>query len=138
MNDKGKKPVTIERLMAKVKSYQRNADISMLERAFLVADEAHRGQTRVSGDAYIIHPLNVAAILTELHLDDVTIAAALLHDVVEDTIFTLAEMEDMFGPEVAMLIDGVTKLGRIQYKSKEEQQLETNRKMFLAMAKDIR
>ncbi len=138
MNDKGKKPVTIERLMAKVKSYQRNADISMLERAFLVADEAHRGQTRVSGDAYIIHPLNVAAILTELHLDDVTIAAALLHDVVEDTIFTLAEMEDMFGPEVAMLIDGVTKLGRIQYKSKEEQQLETYRKMFLAMAKDIR
>ena len=71
MNDKGKKPVTIERLMAKVKSYQRNADISMLERAFLVADEAHRGQTRVSGDAYIIHPLNVAAILTELHLDDI-------------------------------------------------------------------
>ncbi len=138
MNDKGRNPVTIKRIMAKVQSYQPKSDISMLERAFLVADEAHRGQTRVSGEPYISHPLQVANILTDMHLDDVTIAAALLHDVVEDTIFTLAEMEDMFGPEVAMLIDGVTKLGRIQYKSKEDQQLETYRKMFLAMAKDIR
>ena len=138
MNDKGRKPVTIKRIMTKVQNYQPKSDISMLERAFLVADEAHRGQTRVSGEPYISHPLQVANILTDLHLDDVTIAAALLHDVVEDTIFTLAEMEDMFGPEVAMLIDGVTKLGRIQYKSKEDQQLETYRKMFLAMAKDIR
>ena len=138
MNDKGRKPVTIDCILAKVQSYQPKSDINMLERAFVVADEAHRGQVRVSGEAYINHPLHVANILAEMHLDDVTIAAALLHDVVEDTIFTLAEMEDMFGPEVAMLIDGVTKLGRIQYKSKEDQQIETYRKMFLAMAKDIR
>ena len=121
-----------------VKSYQPKADFKLIERAYLVAAEGHQGQTRVSGEPYINHPLQVAEILAELHLDDETIAAAILHDVVEDTLFTLEEVEDMFGSEIAYLIDGVTKLGKIPFKSKEEQQLETYRKMFLAMAKDIR
>ena len=138
MNDKGKKPVTIDSILAAVKSYQPDADFETIERAYLVAVEGHRGQTRVSGEPYINHPLNVAAILTELQLDDMTIAAAILHDVVEDTIFTQDEIEDMFGAEIGLLIDGVTKLGKIPFKSKEEQQLETYRKMIIAMAKDIR
>ena len=138
MNDKGKKPVTIEGIIASVQEYQPQADIDLIQRAYELAESAHRGQTRVSGEAYIIHPLHVAQILTELHLDYETVSAALLHDVVEDTIYTNEQMQEMFGEEVAMLIDGVTKLGRIQYKSKEEVQLENYRKMFLAMAKDIR
>ena len=138
MNDKGKKPVTIKLLLDMVRSYQPKADFEMIERAYIVADEGHRGQKRISGEPYINHPLNVAEILAELHLDDETITAAILHDVVEDTLFTLEEVEDMFGSEIAYLIDGVTKLSRIPFMSKEEQQLETYRKMFLAMAKDIR
>ena len=138
MNDKGKKPVTIKSLLDMVRAYQPKADFDLIERAYLVASEGHQGQTRASGEAYINHPLHVAEILAELHLDDETIAAALLHDVVEDTLFTLEEVEDMFGSEIAYLIDGVTKLSQIPFMSKQEQQLETYRKMFLAMAKDIR
>lgn len=138
MNDKEKEPVTIQTILNTVKSYQDDADIEMIERAYLVANEGHQGQTRVSGEPYINHPLNVAAILTELQLDDKTIAAAILHDVVEDTLFTTEEIEDMFGDEIALLVDGVTKLGKIPFKSKEERQLETYRKMIIAMAKDIR
>lgn len=158
MNDKGKKPVTIESILAVVKSYQPDADFAMIERAYLVAKEGHKKQTRASGEPYINHPLNVAAILTELQLDDTTIAAAILHDVVEDTLFTLDEIQDMFGDEMALLIDGVTKISLInkkvslikknapekpkadaeRAKLKEEQTLETYRKMIIAMAKDIR
>ena len=138
MNDKEKEPVTIEMILDAVKSYSPKADLDLIRRAYELARKAHEGQTRVSGEAYIIHPLHVAQILTQLHLDDATISAALLHDVVEDTIYTNEQMKEMFGDEVAMLIDGVTKLGRLQYKSKEEAQLESYRKMFLAMAKDIR
>ena len=131
-------PVTIDMILEAVKSYQPNADTDLIRRAYELADAAHKGQKRVSGEDYIIHPLAVAKILTDLQIDDITISAAILHDVVEDTTHTLDEMRECFGDEVAMLIDGVTKLGRIQYKSKEEQQLESYRKMFLAMAKDIR
>ena len=138
MNDKEKEPVTIEMILDAVKSYSPKANLDLIRRAYELARKAHEGQTRVSGEAYIIHPLHVAQILTQLHLDDATISAALLHDVVEDTIYTNEQMKEMFGDEVAMLIDGVTKLGRLQYKSKEEAQLESYRKMFLAMAKDIR
>ena len=131
-------PVTIDMILEAVKSYQPNADADLIRRAYELADAAHKGQKRVSGEDYISHPLAVAKILTDLQIDDITISAAILHDVVEDTTHTLDEMRELFGDEVAMLIDGVTKLGRIQYKSKEEQQLESYRKMFLAMAKDIR
>ena len=131
-------PVTIDAILEAVKRYQPNADTDLIRRAYELADAAHKGQKRVSGEDYIIHPLAVAKILTDLQIDDITISAAILHDVVEDTTHTLDEMRECFGDEVAMLIDGVTKLGRIQYKSKEEQQLESYRKMFLAMAKDIR
>ena len=131
MNDKGKPPVTIKFLMDAVSSY-------LIERAYLVAREGHAGQTRASGEPYINHPLNVAAILAELQLDDTTIAAALLHDVVEDTLFTLDEIEDMFGSEIALLIDGVTKIGKIYFKSKEQQQIEAYRKLIIATAKDLR
>lgn len=138
MNDKDKEPVTIEGIIAAVKKYEPKANTRLIRRAYDLAKAAHKGQTRVSGEEYIIHPLHVAQILTELHIDDVTISAALLHDVVEDTIYTNEQIADMFGEEVAMIVDGVTKLGRIKYKSKEEVQLENYRKMFLAMAKDIR
>lgn len=138
MNDKDKAPVTIEGIIAAVKKYEPKANTRLIRRAYDLAKAAHKGQTRVSGEEYIIHPLHVAQILTELHIDDVTISAALLHDVVEDTIYTNEQIADIFGEEVAMIVDGVTKLGRIKYKSKEEVQLENYRKMFLAMAKDIR
>lgn len=138
MNDKDKEPVTIDTIIDNVRAYSPKANLDLIRMAYEIAQKAHQGQTRVSGEAYIIHPLHVAEILTELHLDDVTISAALLHDVVEDTTYTLDQMKELFGEEVAMLIDGVTKLGRLQYKSKEEAQLESYRKMFLAMAKDIR
>ena len=138
MNDKGKPPVTIKFLLDTVKSYQPDADLELIERAYLVAKEGHEGQVRASGEPYINHPLNVAAILAELQLDDKTIAAALLHDVVEDTLFTLEEMEDMFGEEIALLIDGVTKIGQIFFKTKEQQQIEAYRKLIIATAKDLR
>lgn len=110
----------------------------LVEKAYRFAEEAHRGQHRNSGEDYIQHPLEVAKILLELEMDEATIAAALLHDVVEDTKYTLTDIEREFGPQIALMVDGVTKLGRIEYKSKVEQQVENLRKMFLAMAKDIR
>ncbi len=138
MNDKGKPPVTIQSLIETVKSYMPDADIALIERAYLVAKEGHAGQTRASGEPYINHPLNVAAILAELQLDDKAIAAAILHDVVEDTIFTLDEIIDMFGDEIGLLIDGVTKIGQIYFKTKEQQQIEAYRKLIIATAKDLR
>jgi GTP pyrophosphokinase len=109
-----------------------------IERAFEVAKKAHQDQVRRSGDPYISHPLSVARILAGLGLDDVTIAAALLHDAVEDTDVTLADISKEFGPDVAAIVDGVTKLDRLQFDTKEAQQAATLRKMLVAMAKDIR
>ena len=131
-------PVTIDFILDIVRKAQPDADFDIIRRAYSLAEEAHNGQKRASGEDYIVHPLNVAAIIADLHMDEATISAALLHDVVEDTTFTLEQMAEMFTPEIAMLIDGVTKLGKIEYKSKEERQLESYRKLFLAMAKDIR
>ena len=138
MSDDVQRAVTIDMILEKVRSYQADADLEKIRKAYASAEKDHNGQVRISGEAYIIHPLNVAYILTGLHLDDETICAALLHDVVEDTCATLEEMESMFGKNVMELIDGVTKLGRIEYMSKEDVKLENYRKMFLAMAKDIR
>lgn len=135
--DKDVKQKLLE-LLNQMKSSQPEAPTDLVEKAFYVAYNAHQGQKRASGEEYIIHPLCVAKILADLQIDAVTICASLLHDVVEDTAVTLDEIEREFGNEVAFLVDGVTKLSRMEYKSKEEQQLENYRKMFLAMAKDIR
>ncbi|MGI6080218.1 MAG: RelA/SpoT family protein [Candidatus Avilachnospira sp.] len=127
-------------LKATIKKYHPSADLSMIEKAYEVAKEKHKDQKRRSGEPYIIHPLCVAIILADLEMDKETIAGALLHDVVEDTGMTLEEVEDQFGPEVALLVDGVTKLTNINWgdKDKIEIQAENLRKMFIAMAKDIR
>ncbi|MGL6015675.1 MAG: RelA/SpoT family protein, partial [Selenomonadaceae bacterium] len=130
--------VTIEEVIDAVIQYQPDAEVELIRQAYDLAHAAHAGQKRISGEEYIHHPLSVAKILADLQIDPLTISAALLHDVVEDTTYTIEQMRELFGEEVAMLIDGVTKLSRIEYKSKEEQQLENYRKMFLAMAKDIR
>ena len=114
------------------------ADAMLVERAYEVARDAHKDQVRRSGDPYIAHPLGVAMILADLGLDDVTLAAALLHDAVEDTSVTLEDLALEFGSEVAAIVDGVTKLDRLQFDSKEEQQAATMRKMLVAMAKDVR
>lgn len=125
-------------LMEKLQKSMSPDRVALVERAYNFAKEAHRGQHRNSGEDYIEHPVQVAIILSELEMDEVTLAAAFLHDVVEDTSYTLADIERLFGPEVALLVDGVTKLGKLAFKSKMEQQVENLRKMFLAMAKDIR
>ncbi len=126
-------------LIASVKKYHPSDDISLIEKAYRVASEAHEGQVRKSGESYIIHPLCVAIILADLELDKESIAAGLLHDVVEDTIMTEEELTQEFGAEVALIVDGVTKLGQLNYSAdKVEEQAENLRKMFLAMAKDIR
>jgi len=131
-------PVGIERLITKISKYLSSEDVAMVRRAFELSDHAHKGQTRSSGEPYIMHPVAVAEILADLELDVVTLSAALLHDVVEDTHVTEADMVAQFGPEVAYLVDGVTKLERINFTSKEEAQAENLRKLFMAMAKDIR
>lgn len=125
-------------LEKKILSYNPSADLSLIRRAYEFAKNAHSGQHRVSGELFIFHPLEVAIILADLELDIATIAAGLLHDVVEDTQYTVEDIEKNLGPEIALLVDGVTKLGKLEYRTKEEQQAENLRKMFLAMAKDIR
>lgn len=128
-----------DELIARVRKYHPSDDISMIEKAYKVARDAHEGQARKSGEPYIIHPLCVAIILADLELDKETIVAGLLHDVVEDTVMTTEEIEKEFSKEVALLVDGVTKLGQLSYDAdKVEVQAENLRKMFLAMAKDIR
>jgi len=125
-------------LKVKLQKISPQASLAIVEKAYHFAEVAHRNQLRNSGEDYILHPLEVAQILAELEMDEATIAASLLHDVVEDTLYTIEDIEKEFGSEIALLVDGVTKLGRIEYKSKMEQQVENLRKMFLAMAKDIR
>ncbi|RIW37657.1 bifunctional (p)ppGpp synthetase/guanosine-3',5'-bis(diphosphate) 3'-pyrophosphohydrolase [Bacillus salacetis] len=130
--------LTPEEVVKKTSEYLPEQDVSLVQKAYEFAKEAHKEQFRKSGEPYIIHPIQVAGILADLEMDPSTIAGGFLHDVVEDTDITLEEIEDKFGKEVAMLVDGVTKLGKIKYKSQEEQQAENHRKMFVAMAQDIR
>ncbi len=126
-------------LLERIHKYHPSADVSMVEKAYKIAEEAHREQVRKSGEPYIIHPLYVAIILAELEMDKETIVAGILHDVVEDTVMTDEEIKEEFGAEVALLVEGVTKLGQLSYSAdKLEVQAENLRKMFLAMAKDIR
>ncbi len=128
-----------DELISSVRKYHPSDDISLIEKAYELAKNAHKGQFRKSGEPYIVHPLAVAIIMAQLELDKESIAACLLHDVVEDTGITYREVEHRFGKEVAEIVDGVTKLGQLSYSTdKLEEQAENLRKMFLAMAKDIR
>lgn len=130
--------LTAEQVIDKARTYLPEEQIAFVEKAYLYAQNAHREQYRKSGEPYIIHPIQVAGILVDLEMDPSTIAGGFLHDVVEDTDVTLDDLKEAFSEEVAMLVDGVTKLGKIKYKSQEEQQAENHRKMFVAMAQDIR
>lgn len=132
------KEVTIDDVLEKMKKNSRRNDLKLIRRAYDFAKEKHGDQLRKSGEPYIIHPVQVAYILAGLELDDATICAALLHDVAEDTDVTIQDISKEFSPEIAEMVDGVTKLGNLKYTSAEEQQVENYRKMFLAMGKDIR
>jgi GTP pyrophosphokinase len=130
--------LTAEEVIASASAYMTSKDIEFIERAYLLAKDAHKEQFRKSGEPYIVHPTQVAGILVDLKMDPATVAAGFLHDVVEDTDIDLESLGKNFNQEVSMLVDGVTKLGKIKFKSIEEQQAENHRKMFVAMAKDIR
>ncbi|RWR15221.1 bifunctional (p)ppGpp synthetase/guanosine-3',5'-bis(diphosphate) 3'-pyrophosphohydrolase [Siminovitchia fortis] len=130
--------LTAEDVFEQVSEYLNEEHVELVKRAYEFASEAHKDQFRKSGEPYIIHPVQVAGILADLQLDPAAVAAGFLHDVVEDTQVTIKQISEEFNSEVAMLVDGVTKLGKIKYKSHEEQQAENHRKMFVAMAKDIR
>lgn len=132
------KDVEFKHLIDTIHSYLPKAKCDDVTKAYQLAEEAHKDQRRVSGETYILHPLAVAQILADMKIDTTTITASLLHDVVEDTSYTLDDLKKMFGKEVAFLVDGVTKLSRLNYRTKEDQQLNSMRKMFLAMAKDVR
>ena len=132
------KEITVQDIISKRKEHSRRDDNKLILKAYNYAFSHHGDQLRKSGEPYIIHPLNVAYILAEIGLDDNTICAALLHDVVEDTEVTEADIKNEFGEEINYLVAGVTKLSNISFASVEEQQVEDYRKMFLAMGKDIR
>lgn len=135
---KGELILMIENLLQKIEENCNNIDIEVIKKAHDLATEAHKEQKRESGEPYVIHPIDVACILAEMGMDTSTIVAGLLHDVIEDTHYTYEDISEMFSEEVANLVQGVTKLGKIEYKTKEEQQADNVRKMLLAMAKDIR
>ena len=132
------KEEALKEFMDYVHSYLGDDECDQIMKAFTLADKAHEGQFRASGEPYIMHPLAVAEILAHLQIDHITLIAALLHDVVEDTEYTKEDIETLFGSEVAFLVDGVTKLNQFQYETKEDRQMENYRKMILAMAKDVR
>lgn len=131
-------PPEVQRLIATLRANFPKADLDLVREAYLAAARAHEGQRRASGEPYVMHTVTVATILADLRLDVTTVSAALLHDVLEDTGVEFSELRDRFGPEIATLVDGVTKLGKIEWQSREERQAESLRKMFLAMANDIR
>jgi guanosine-3',5'-bis(diphosphate) 3'-pyrophosphohydrolase len=128
----------LDQILSDVARYNPNADLPLVRRAYEFAARAHEGQTRKSGDPYVTHPLSVAQIISELKLDVASVCAGLLHDCVEDTSATVEQLDQLFGKEIAFLVEGVTKLGKLPYSTREEQQAENFRKMLLAMARDIR
>jgi guanosine-3',5'-bis(diphosphate) 3'-pyrophosphohydrolase len=130
--------MSFEQILSSIAAYDPNADLDVVRRAYDFAAKAHEGQTRRSGDPYVTHPLSVAGIIAELKLDVPSVCAGLLHDCVEDTSATVEQLEELFGKKIAFLVDGVTKLGKLPWSTKEEQQAENFRKMLLAMARDIR
>src|SRR5271165_5647610 len=130
--------LSLNELVDRVRSYQPGADVDLIGRAYAYGKRAHEGQTRKSGDPYFSHPASVAGVITSLRLDTASVCAGLLHDVVEDTLATTKDLEREFGGEIATLVDGVTKLSKINFTSKEDRQAENFRKMVVAMARDIR
>ena len=130
--------VRLDDIVERIQSYNPGADVDMLRRAYIFSAKAHQGQTRLSGEAYLIHPIEVAAVLASLKLDVPSVAAGLLHDTIEDAGVTQEELKSLFGDEVAMLVDGMTKLSRMELQSREQREADNFRKMVVAMAKDIR
>ncbi len=130
--------VRLEDIVERVQSYNPDADVDLLRRAYIFSARAHQGQTRLSGESYLNHPIEVAAILSSLKLDAATVAAGLLHDTVEDTAVKPEEIQSMFGNEVFLLVDGMTKLSRMELQSREQREAENFRKMIVAMSRDIR
>jgi GTP pyrophosphokinase len=130
--------IRLNDILDKVSAYNPSADLDLVRKAYVFCAKVHQGQTRLSGEPYLVHPMEVAAILADLKLDVATVVTGLLHDTVEDTLTTHQELEGVFGLEVANLVDGVTKISKIHFKTKEESQAENFRKMLLAMANDIR
>src|SRR6201986_3741181 len=130
--------IRFEDLLEKVRAYSPDADVELLRKAYVFSAFEHRGQVRHSGEPYLIHPLAVADFLADMKLDAVAVAAGLLHDVVEDTLTTIDRIRELFGPEVAHVVEGVTKISAIRFASSEERQAENFRKMLLAMVDDIR
>ena len=128
----------INDIVDRVLSYNPNADVDLIRKAYVFSAKVHIGQVRLSGEPYLIHPLEVAGILTQMKLDVASVATGLLHDTVEDTLTTLKDIQENFGEEVAQLVDGLTKISKIPLRSPEEGQAENFRKMILAMVKDIR
>src|SRR6516165_1221585 len=130
--------IRLEDILAKVEKHHPGDNLDLIRRAYIFSAKEHKGQVRASGEPYLTHPLEVANILAEMKMDAVTVSVGLLHDVVEDTLTTLEKIEELFGPEVAHIVDGVTKISQIPFTSKEEKQAENFRKMLLAMTDDIR
>jgi len=130
--------IRLEDIVERIQNYNPDADVDLLRRAYIYSAKVHQGQTRLSGESYLIHPIEVAAILASLKLDAATVAAGLLHDTIEDTTATPEDIREMFGDEVARLVDGMTKLARMELQSREQREAENFRKMIVAMAKDIR
>src|ERR671925_1199148 len=130
--------IRFEDVVEKVRAYSPDTDVELLRRAYVFSAFEHRGQVRHSGEPYLIHPLAVADFLADMKLDAVAVAAGLLHDVVEDTLTTIERIRELFGPEVAHVVEGVTKISAISFSSSEERQAENVRKMLLAMVDDIR
>jgi GTP pyrophosphokinase len=128
----------LETLIDEIPKYQPGADLEVLQRAYRFSERSHRGQQRASGEPYVSHPLQVARLLVDFKMDVTTVTAGLLHDVLEDTSATKADLEAEFGKEIAELVDGVTKIGKLAFSSREERQAENFRKMLVAMARDLR
>src|SRR6202158_6141771 len=130
--------IRFEEILDKVQAYNPQSDEDLLRRAYVFSAREHKGQVRRSGEPYLVHPLNVASILADLKADDVAIVVGLLHDVLEDTLTTKEAIAKKFGAEVSDVVDGLTKISKFSYVSREEEQAETFRKMILAMVSDIR
>lgn len=130
--------IRLNDILEKMYRYLPGAELSLIEKAYVFSAKVHQGQVRLSGEPYLVHPLEAASILADMKMDIATVTSGLLHDSVEDTYTTLDEIQQTFGPEIASLVDGLTKISKITLSTREEQQAENLRKMLLAMAKDIR